>query len=660
MCFYHFLGKKLGRKGSLPQSNRKERHMTLTPESRVARLSSLVEIGKIFGEHLELEAILQSVHKQVSKVFDAKNFYVVCCVDNNQELEFTYQVEHGQRVPIKRRPSNAGLSGYMVSHRCPLIFQTPESLQKFSQQQNVEVLGEFAISWMGVPLIAGNRVVGAMVIQSYDDKVAYDNDDLDFFTTVATQVAIALQNAVLFQATSDRVKRLSVLLKIAGSLSYNLELEPLLNTVYAEVGQLFDTKNFYIATHEHGSSVWSFGLFIEHGEKEKVQQHSVNEGLTGFIIRTGRSLRFNNPMELRNFTLANNVEIIGRPPISWMGVPLIAQEQIVGVMAIQNYEKENTYDKEDLDLFATISSLVAAAVKNAQLFQKIATQNQQLEVTNKELKETQLKLLQAQKLEAIGQLAAGIAHEINTPIQFIGDNTKFFGESISTIKGAIDQYKTLLQKAISGKPPSKNCMEELDEEYDLEYILSEIPDSIRATQDGVHRVSSIVQGLKAFSHPDTGEKVLFNVNEGIKNTTIICRNEWKFIADLVLNLDDDLPMVPCFPGDFNQVIMNIIINGAHAISERLQNTNEIGLIQISTSLEKNHIIIRLKDNGIGMDNDSLKRIFDPFFTTKEVGQGTGQGLSISRNIIVNKHSGTLEVESIKGESSIFTISLPLK
>jgi signal transduction histidine kinase len=165
--------------------------------------------------------------------------------------------------------------------------------------------------------------------------------------------------------------------------------------------------------------------------------------------------------------------------------------------------------------------------------------------------------------------------------------------------------------------------------------------------------------MKAFSHPGTTEKVLFNINYAIENAVAVSRHEWKYVADVELNLDPSLPEVPCLPGEFNQVILNLIVNAAHAIADKVQGSGADGRIILSTTLDAPFVEIIITDTGTGIPEEIISRIFDPFFTTKEVGKGTGQGLAITHDVITKKHQGTIRVSSVVGEGTTFTIQLPL-
>ena len=270
-------------------------------------------------------------------------------------------------------------------------------------------------------------------------------------------------------------------------------------------------------------------------------------------------------------------------------------------------------------------------------------------------------LVQAQKLESIGHLAAGIAHEINTPTQFVGDNVRFLSDSFSEIGRLLEQYQRLLAAAKTGVWPEaliETC-EEANRGADLEYLLAEIPKAIEQSTEGIDRVATIVRAMKEFAHPGSKEKTAVNLNKAIESTAIVARNEWKYVADLHTNLDPSLPPVPCLVGEFNQVVLNMIVNATHAIVDAVKGTGGKGTITICTGRVGDFVEVRIADTGMGIPESIRHKIFDPFFTTKEVGQGTGQGLAIARSVVVDKHGGTIAVESEVGKGTTFLIRLPL-
>jgi PAS domain S-box-containing protein len=299
-------------------------------------------------------------------------------------------------------------------------------------------------------------------------------------------------------------------------------------------------------------------------------------------------------------------------------------------------------------------------------FSKIALQAQDLiifncvarDITHRSELEAQLR--QSQKLESIGQLSAGIAHEINTPTQYVSDNITFLGV-------AFDSCLQIIRKtqSITNKKSSQITQQELDdiktifEDYDMEFVLDEIPLAIEQSSEGLQRVKNIISAMKSFSHSDRGEMSLVDIAEAIESTITVSRSEWRYIANLEVNYSEKPPKINCFRDEFNQVILNFIVNAAHAIEEKQgKNTETMGHINIDIHHQVNNIIITIKDDGIGMNSEMMHRIFDPFYSTKEVGKGTGQGLSMAYSVIVENHKGSIEVESEVGVGTTFTISIP--
>lgn len=277
-------------------------------------------------------------------------------------------------------------------------------------------------------------------------------------------------------------------------------------------------------------------------------------------------------------------------------------------------------------------------------------------------KRCESQLVQAQKMESIGQLAAGIAHEINTPTQFVGDNTRFLGDVFRDLTPLLSHCRGLCEADLEDESLGQSVAEliALAKEADLDYLISEIPQAIAQSLEGVERVAKIVRSMKEFSHPKGETKQAVDLNRALESTLTVCRNEWKYVADVVTDFDPELPLVACIPGECNQVFLNLIINAAHAIGDTLgEKPDKTGNIFVSTRRDGDWVEIRIGDNGSGIPEAYRSRIFDPFFTTKEVGRGTGQGLAIAHGVITKKHSGTIGFETEVGKGTTFIIRLPV-
>lgn len=278
-----------------------------------------------------------------------------------------------------------------------------------------------------------------------------------------------------------------------------------------------------------------------------------------------------------------------------------------------------------------------------------------------ERRRMEVELRHAQKLEAVGSLAAGIAHEINTPIQFVGDNTRFLRNAFRDIRQLVFSYERLYAQAVQGTV-SAGLLYEVKaerEKADWEYLQAEVPKALDQALDGVNRVANIVRAMKDFSHIDRrAEKAAADLNKAIESTLIVARNELKYVADVTVDFAD-LPPVLCHLGDLNQVILNLLVNAAHAIADVVKDSTQKGRITVSTRQVGDRVEIAVADTGTGIPEAIRSKVFDPFFTTKAVGKGTGQGLALARAIVVEKHGGTLTFDSQMGKGTTFYVRLPL-
>jgi PAS domain S-box-containing protein len=280
------------------------------------------------------------------------------------------------------------------------------------------------------------------------------------------------------------------------------------------------------------------------------------------------------------------------------------------------------------------------------------------DITERRAIESELR--QAQKLEGIGQLAAGIAHEINTPTQFVTDNLTFLRESCEAVLPLLNRYRVVINERLrEASPETAAELDKAEEKCDLEFILAEIPRAIQQSLDGARRVAHIVRAMKEFSHPDSAEKCEADLNQGILSTVTVARNEWKYVAKVETDLDESLPPVSCYAGEINQVVLNLIVNAAHSIRDKLKDGDK-GKITIRTRAHGPVAEIAVSDTGMGIPEQIQSRIYEPFFTTKEVGKGTGQGLSFAHSVVVKKHQGKIWFETEVGRGTTFFIELPIR
>jgi len=269
-------------------------------------------------------------------------------------------------------------------------------------------------------------------------------------------------------------------------------------------------------------------------------------------------------------------------------------------------------------------------------------------------------LRQAQKLEALGTMAGGVAHEINTPIQYIGDNINYLRGGMDDVLSILRVYQEFVKHVqVDGDAASVlERIRKLESEADLDFLIDEIPESISQASEGLARVSTIVQAVKQFAHPGSQERQEFDANQAIESTIEVARGQWKYITELKTHFGDNLPKLDGHLGEFNQIILNLIVNAAQAIEESGRG-NE-GLIQISTRSVDHNLVVDVNDNGCGIPKSIQDRVFEPFFTTKDVGKGTGQGLALCYRIVTQSFNGTIELISEEGQGTTFSLGFPIE
>jgi len=276
------------------------------------------------------------------------------------------------------------------------------------------------------------------------------------------------------------------------------------------------------------------------------------------------------------------------------------------------------------------------------------------DITNRVIQEQRRRQLesqlsQAQRLESLGTMAGGIAHELNTPIQFVTDNTKFLADAFKDLRAALDAMR-----AHAGAENAKTAAAE----FDLDYLDQEVPQAISQSLEGLGRIAEIVLAVKRFSHPVGTNKEDNDINEIVRTAAMVSKNQWKYVADLDLNLAPDLPRVRSNAGELNQVFLNLIVNAAHAIEDN-GGAAQKGMITVTTRAVSEGVEIRIIDTGAGIKPEIKDRIFDLFFTTKAPGRGTGQGLSLVHAFVTKNHGGTVDVLSEPGQGATFIVTLPV-
>ncbi|MFQ5701711.1 MAG: response regulator [Acidobacteriota bacterium] len=501
------------------------------------------------------------------------------------------------------------LALHAMASGSPQCLSSPE-LQDLSRQDNS---GDGFVSALVYPLVVRDASLGALTLLRRQARHPFTISEVRRGTVLAAQVAMALENAGLYEELGRKVRDLSAQSDRLAQLE-------------ARTRAILETALDGIITMDGAAIIWDLNPMAE-----KIFGRSRQEviGLPlSKLIDPAQSHRSERDVLERFYATR--------------GGPAINRRLDISVSTRGGHEIQ-------IEL-----SITAFQTPKGRMFSAFVR-----DTTKRATLETQLR--HAQKLESIGQLAAGIAHEINTPTQYVGDNTRFLQDAFDGLIVLIKKLKELAEAGRRG-PVSTELVSQLRaamKDADVDYVTEEIPRAIEQSLHGVERVAQIVRAMKEFSHPGE-EKTAFDINRGIQSTIMVARNEWKYVAEMVTELDPELPLVPCMPGDFNQVILNIIVNAAHAIADgKSDDSQDQGTITVSTRRVNSWAEIRIADTGGGIPENIRAKIFDPFFTTKDIGKGTGQGLSIAHAVIVKKHGGTISVETEMGKGTCFIIRLPL-
>jgi signal transduction histidine kinase len=428
--------------------------------------------------------------------------------------------------------------------------------------------------------------------------------------------------------------------------------------------------------------------------------------LVHYVQRTETAVVLDAAMTDPRF--GNDEYIRARRSQSVLCMPVKHKDRVLGVLYLENGLVSGAFTKARLEALSILVSQIAVSLENATLFaaqrvhaeaisraneelrgeiavreqaerelarhrtqleELIAERTQELTLANQKLRdaaaareriEGELRL--AQKLESVGRLAAGIAHEINTPVQFVSDNLMFMREALPGLSETIAKYRALAITVDRIADPEATAAatqaREAELAGDVDYTLANTPTALDTALDGLRRVAAIVRSMKEFAYPDRDEKTPIDLNRAIESTLMIAAHECKYVADVETDLAA-LPPVSCNAGEINQAVLNLVINAAHAIRDLVGSSGNKGKIAVRTRCVADTVEIAISDTGCGIPERIRDKIYDPFFTTKEVGHGTGQGLAIVRNVVVDKHGGSLRFETAIGVGTTFFLRLPV-
>ncbi|MEJ1930428.1 ATP-binding protein [Nostoc sp. NIES-2111] len=479
------------------------------------------------------------------------------------------------------------------------------------------------------------------------------------------------EKKVLAKELLERYQEIDLFEDISTQLTRSLNTRQIAQLVIEELHQLIESSAGMILLLSADGT--GFEVIAEFGRFFSSHQPQPNQGIIGHIVQTGRAELINNVQIDQRVINEKSVNAL-------ICVPLRAKERILGAIAIGTTKTE-AYKAEHLKLVSIFASQTAIAIEKALLYEQsikaaaqAKAQTEKLQKALHELQLAQTKLIQSEKMSSLGQLMAGVAHEINNPVNFICGNLKYVADYAKDLLHLLHQYQKLLPVV----PPELEV--ELDT-VDLEFIQEDLPKLLDSMKIGSDRIVEIVKSLKNFSRHDEAEMKTVNIHDGIDGTLMILRHRLKpnphhpgieIIKDYA-----DIPLIECYPGQLNQVFMNILANAIDALEESMVNSQQSTVnsqqsivnpelwtkpqISIRTeALNNQWVVIRIADNGPGIKPEIIERIYDPFFTTKEVGKGTGLGMAISHQIVVERHRGILKCRSQPGQGTEFWIQIPVQ
>ncbi|MEG4069912.1 AAA family ATPase [Microcoleus sp. Pol11C2] len=493
------------------------------------------------------------------------------------------------------------------------------------------------------------------------------NPSETIYTSTHSESSVSNTNRTIIGSTSSwGLVDLPTVIKASQALSSEIKLDQLLTTLLQVVVKNAGAQSGALILNEEGN--WRLNVHCTNRQDCLLQSIPVEESeviplsLLNYVKRTKETLIFDDASNQPRF--ASDPYIIQHQPQSLLCTPISERGKMMGILYLENNLATGVFTGDRVAILNILCSQAAISLQNARLYQQSQEYAQKLEQSIHDLKQMQLQLVQGEKMSALGNLVAGVAHEINNPVGFIAGNLQPAQEYLQDLFELIDVYQDSFPK-----PGAK--VEEKIETIDLEYLREDLPKLIGSMKEGVERIRNISTSLRTFSRADSDRPVSFNIHDGIESTLLILKHRLKASefrpAIEVVKEYGNLPLVKCFPGQLNQVFMNVLANAIDALEEsnKERTFKEIkarpNQITVQTALSEDHnqVLIRIKDNGVGMSNEVKENIFNHLFTTKSVGQGTGLGLSIAHQIVVEKHGGTLVVNSSLGQGSEFVISIPV-
>jgi signal transduction histidine kinase len=613
---------------------------------RNAELSILNAIQEGLVMEMDLNGIINLVGDKLREALDFQDIGIRLYEKERNLLHFYYEYERGNRLTIDAMPPTMVSKYVLDTKEMLLVRHNKENTVKSLGIEGVDLIPgtDRSKSFVAVPILTGNEAKGLIIIENYEKEDAYSDSDIRLLTTLANSMSVALENARLFDETlrlykesEQRASELSTVNSITKAIVGHLEINKLIEMVGDSTKEQFNANIVYVALLNKKTQMIEF----PYGYGDEFPPLKYGDGLTSKIIQTREPLLLNEHVAERTQELG--VKRIGVRSASYLGVPIPVGDEIIGALSIQSTEEENKFKEADMRLLNTIAAHVGIAINNANAYQELNT-------TLQDLKSTQDQLVAQEKLASLGQLTAGIAHEIKNPLNFVNNFSELSGNLIDELKENFKSEEVKIEKDI------------LDEAFE---ILDTLKNNSEKIKEHGKRADSIVHSMLQHSRGKTGEKQFIDINAMLDEDLNLVYHGLKaqdrtFNISIEKEYDKNLEKISVVPQDVSRAFLNILTNGCYeAHKKKVElNSDETAKISIKTQSLENIIEIKIRDNGGGIPDEIKDELFKPFFTTKPTGEGTGLGLSISYDIVVHAHQGELFFNSEPGEFTEFIIRLP--